>query len=184
MAHPNGVKEWCKALEKRFKVSPSEAWNKFTTTRYTLEDVRSHRSPTEYVTTLMAAAKSCGQGESEFGLMIQTWMHIDMPLHCNIDELKNGTIIEEFVNILLVKQANWYDSYSRARLDRMIQRNQQGQYNSDRGNRGQNVYNRQPPFVSYYQPYQPARYGYSPYYPPKPPGQFNNQLQQQNPYQQ
>jgi len=184
VAHPNDVKEWCKALEKRFKVSPSEAWNKFTTTRYTLEDVRSHRSSTEYVTTLMAAAKSCGQGESEFGLMIQTWMHIDMPLCCNIDELKNGTTIEEFVNILLIKQANWYDSYSHAWPDRMIQRNQQGQYNSDRGNRGQNVYNRQPSFVPYYQPYQPARYGYSPYYPPKPSGQFNNQLQQQNSYQQ
>jgi len=184
VAHPNSVKEWCKALEKRFKVSPSEAWNKFTTTRYTLEDVRSHRSPTKYVITLMTAAKSCGQGESEFGLMIQAWMHINMPLHCDIDELKNGTIIEEFVNILLVKQANWYDSYSRAQLNRMIQRNQQGQYNSDRGNRGQNVYNRQPPFVSYYQPYQPARYRYSPYYPLKPSGQFNNQLQQQNSYQQ
>jgi len=184
MAHFNSIKEWCKTLEKRFKVSPSEAWNKFTTTRYTLEDVRSHWSSTEYVITLMTAAKSCGQGESKFGLMIQTWMHINMPLHCNIDELKNGTIIEEFVNILLVKQANWYDSYSHAQLDRMIQRNQQGQYNSDWGNRGQNVYNCQPPFVSYYQPYQPARYGYSSYYPPKPSGQFNNQLQQQNPYQQ
>jgi len=30
-------------------------------------------------------------------------MHIDMPLCCDIDELKNETIIEEFVNILLNK---------------------------------------------------------------------------------
>jgi len=66
----------------------------------------------------------------------------------------------------------------------MIQRNQQGQYNSDWGNCGQNVYNCQPFFVSYYQPYQPARYKYSLYYPLKPSGQFNNQLQQQNSYQQ
>jgi len=184
VAHLNSVKEWCKALEKRFKVSPSEAWNKFTTTRYTLEDVRSHWSSTEYVTTLMTAVKSCEQGELKFGLMIQTWMHIDMPLCCDIDELKNETIIEEFVNILLIKQTNWYDSYSCAQLDRMIQRNQQGQYNSDRSNRGQNVYNCQPSFISYYQPYQPARYRYSFYYSLKPLGQFNNQLQQQNPYQQ
>jgi len=184
VAHPNSVKEWCKALEKRFKVSSSEAWNKFTTIRYTLEDIRSHWSSTEYVITLMTAVKSCEQGESKFDLMIQTWMHINMPLHCNIDELKNETIIEEFVNILLIKQTNWYDSYSCAQPDRMIQRNQQGQYNSDQNNCGQNAYNHQPSFVSYYQPYQPARYRYSFYYPFKPSGQFNNQLQQQNSYQQ
>jgi len=184
VAHFNSIEEWCKALEKRFKVFSSEAWNKFITIRYTLEDIRRHWSSTKYVITLMTAAKSCEQDESEFGLMIQVWMHINMSLHCNIDELKNETIIEEFVNILLIKQANWYNSYSHAQSDRMIQRNQQDQYNSDRDNCGQNAYNCQPSFVSYYQPYQPARYRYSLYYSLKPSGQFNNQLQQQNSYQQ
>ena len=74
----------------------------------------------------MTAVKSCEQDELKFDLMIQTWMHIDMSLCCDIDELKNETIIEEFVNILLIKQANWYNSYSCAQPDRMIQRNQQG----------------------------------------------------------
>ncbi len=184
VTHFNDVKEWCKTLEKRFKIFFSEAWNKFTTIRYTLKDIRSHWSLTEYVITLMTAVKSCEQDESEFDLMIQTWMHIDMSLHYNIDELKNETIIEEFVNILLIKQANWYDSYSHAQPDRMIQRNQQDQYNSDQGNHGQNAYNCQPSFVSYYQSYQPARYRYSFYYSLKSSGQFNNQLQQQNSYQQ
>ena len=126
MTHFNNVKEWCKALEKHFKVFFSEAWNKFTTTRYTLKDIKSHWSSTEYIITLMTAVKSCEQGESKFGLMIQMWMHIDMPLCCDIDELKNETIIEEFVNILLIKQTNWYNSYSCTQLNRMIQRYQQG----------------------------------------------------------
>ncbi len=184
VTHLNSVEEWCKTLEKHFKVFSSEAWNKFTTIRYILKDVKSHQSSTEYVITLMTAVKSYEQDESKFDLMIQTWMHINMPLHCNIDELKNETIIEEFVNILLIKQTNWYDSYSHAQLNRMIQRNQQGQYNSDWSNCGQNVYNCQPSFVSYYQSYQSARYRYSLYYSLKPSGQFNNQLQQQNSYQQ
>ncbi len=54
----------------------------------------------------MTAVKSCEQDELKFDLMIQTWMHIDMPFCYNIDELKNETIIEEFVNILLIKQTN------------------------------------------------------------------------------
>ena len=69
--HYNGVEEYCKALERRFKPAPSEAWNKFTSCRYTVEDVRNHRSVTEYVSSLTAAAKGCGQGDNEFGLVIQ-----------------------------------------------------------------------------------------------------------------
>jgi len=98
----------------------------------------------------MTAVKSCEQGELKFNLMIQMWMNINMPLCCNIDELKNRTIIEEFVNILLIKQTNWYDSYFCAQFNRMIQRNQQGQYNSDWDNCEQNAYNCQPSFISYY----------------------------------
>ncbi len=124
----------------------------------------------------MAAAKSCGQGESEFGLVIQAWMHIDMPLRQDIDEPKDGTSVEDFVNTLLAKQANWYDSYSRnSRSDRFVQRNQQGQY--DRGNRGQGNYGRQ---SSSYPSYPPPRYGNSSY-PPRPQWQPNNQPQQFQP---
>ncbi len=106
VTHPNDIKEWCKALEKHFKIFFSEAWNKFTTIRYTFKDIKSHWSSIKYVITLMTAVKSCEQGELKFNLMIQTWMHIDMSLCHNIDELKNETIIEEFINILLIKQAN------------------------------------------------------------------------------
>ncbi len=56
-------------------------------------------------------------------------MHIDMSLQWDINEPKNETSIKDFVNILLVKQANWYNSYlHNSWSDRFVQQNQQGQY--------------------------------------------------------
>ena len=130
VAHSNDIKEWCKALEKCFKVLLSEAWNKFNLIRYTVKDIRNCCSSIKYIIILMTAVKSCGQGESEFGLIIQAWMHIDMLLQQDINESKNETSVKDFINILLVKQANWYNSYlCNSQSDRFIQWNQQGQYN-------------------------------------------------------
>jgi len=172
VAHPNGVEEWCKALEKRFKISPSEAWTNFNLTRYTLEDVRNHRNPIEYVTTLIAAARNRGQGDSEVGLVMQGWMHVDMALCRDIDQSREGTNVEEFLDTLLAKQANWYDLYSRP--DRTAPKTQ-GQYNSNY--RAPNPPNRPAPYFPYcppyqqYQSYQPLRYGNFPFSRPQ---QYNN----------
>ncbi len=38
-------------------------------------------------------------------------MHIDMSLQQDINEFKNETSVKDFINTLLVKQANWYNSY-------------------------------------------------------------------------
>jgi len=111
VTHFNDVEEWCKALKKCFRILLSEAWNKFNLIKYIIEDIRNCCSSTEYIITLMAAAKSCDQGKSEFNLIIQTWMHINMSLQQDIDEFRNETSIKDFVNILLAKQANWYNSY-------------------------------------------------------------------------
>ena len=69
--HLNSVEEFCNALERRFKPTLSEAWNKFHAYRYTVKDVRNHRNSTKYINTLIAAAKGCGQGNSDFKLVIQ-----------------------------------------------------------------------------------------------------------------
>jgi hypothetical protein len=86
-----GVEDFCKALEIRFRPPPSEALAKYNATRYSVEDCRSRRSITEYVATLEAAAKACGLGPAKDdlqkrGLVIQTWMHLDLALRETVDE--------------------------------------------------------------------------------------------------
>ena len=111
--HLNGVEQWCQALEKRFKTSSSEAFNKFNSVRFTVEDVRSRRSPAEYVNTLVAAAKGCGQGDNGYSNVIQAWMHINIPLRRQINEPLPGITIHDFIGIMLRKQVNWHDEYTR-----------------------------------------------------------------------
>ncbi|KLJ13341.1 hypothetical protein EMPG_11716 [Blastomyces silverae] len=61
IAHTNGVEGWCKALEKRFKISGSRALNKLQQTRFTIQDIRDGKNPTAYITNVISAAKHCGQ---------------------------------------------------------------------------------------------------------------------------
>src|SRR5438045_9580392 len=107
---------YCEALEARFRPPPSEALAKFTTTRYSVEDCRSRRSITEYLATLEAAAKACGLGPTstdtqKFGLVIQAWMHLDLPLRETVDEPAPSTTLEQFAGTLLRKQNNWFDRF-------------------------------------------------------------------------
>src|SRR5438477_8984526 len=107
---------YCEALEARFRPPPSEALAKFTTNRYSVEDCRSRRSITEYLATLEAAAKACGLGPTsndtqKFGLVIQAWMHLDLPLRETVDEPAQNTTLEQFAGTLLRKQHNWFDRF-------------------------------------------------------------------------
>ena len=111
-----GVDDICKALEARFRPPPSEAYSKYNTTRYSVQDCRNRRLVTEYLATLEAAVKACGQGllDSDihkFGLVIQAWMHLDIELRQTVDEPMPETTLEQFAGILLRKQCNWFDQY-------------------------------------------------------------------------
>ena len=111
-----GVEKLCKALETRFQPPPLEALAKYNATRYSVKDCRSRRSITEYVATLEAAAKACGLGSAsddpqKRGLVIQAWMHLDLPLRETVDEPSEDLTLDEFIKVLLRKQNNWFDRY-------------------------------------------------------------------------
>jgi len=60
---------------------------------------RSCRSIIEYLTTLEAAARACGQGPAagdvnKFGLIVQAWMHLDLPLRETVDEPAPETTLD------------------------------------------------------------------------------------------
>ena len=111
-----GVEKLYKALETRFRPPPSEALAKYNATWYSVEDCRSRRSITEYVATLEAAAKAYGLGSAsddpqKRGLVIQAWMHLDLPLQETVDEPSEDLTLDEFTKVLLQKQNNWFDRY-------------------------------------------------------------------------
>ena len=59
-------------MEKHFQTSLSQALANLNNMRYEIEDVRARRSPTAYVTAVVAAAKDCEQDETEFAQVLHT----------------------------------------------------------------------------------------------------------------
>ena len=72
MYNNNGVEEWIKALEKRFREAPSVSLGKLQEMRYT-EDAQNHCEPSEYITAIATAAKGCGQGNTEFAQVLHAF---------------------------------------------------------------------------------------------------------------
>ena len=127
MADNNGVEEWVKALEKRFREAPSVALGKLQAMRYTIQDAQSHREPSEYVTAIATAAKGCGQGDTEFAQVLHAFCGIDSNLrHFGIDEPEERTTIQEFIDLLNRKKVNWFDHYAQNKQKENKERRDQG----------------------------------------------------------
>ena len=62
------------------------------------------------MSSLVSAAKQCGETQ-EFPIVIRAWKHLDLPLRRTIDEPIEGTTIKGFMELLVMKQSNWVDSY-------------------------------------------------------------------------
>ena len=108
---PSGVDEWCNLLEQRFKQPPSEALQTLHSLRYTVQDARHRKSPTAYVSEIVAAAQACNQGTNEYALVLHAWSHLDIELRETIDEPPANTTIPVLIEMLRRKQVNWFDKY-------------------------------------------------------------------------
>lgn len=53
-------------------------------------------------------AKKCGE-TNEFFQVLRAWRHLDLGLRAGIDEPKEDTTINTFMDTLLLKQSNWFD---------------------------------------------------------------------------
>ena len=74
LAHPSriglrndtdGVREWCDALEARFRDSSGKSLATLEAIRYSVKDARARRDPAEYVSTTVLHAKNFGIATTE-----------------------------------------------------------------------------------------------------------------------
>ena len=96
--------EWSQVLEKRFKTPFGQAWSNLDNTRYTLANVRGKRSVSAYMSSLVSAAKQCGETQ-EYPMVLRAWKDLDLPLRRTIDEPIEGTTIKDFMELLVMKQS-------------------------------------------------------------------------------
>ena len=133
LVHADNMDEWSEILQRRFKTPPGQAWSNLDNTRYTLNDVRNKKSVSAYVSSLVSAAKQCGETQ-EYPMVLRAWKHLDLPLRRTIDEPIEGTTIKDFMELLVRKQSNWFDTYEQRRDTRQYDYEHQQSLNRPRPN--------------------------------------------------
>ena len=154
----NGVKEWCDALESRFRDSPSKSLTALEAIRYTVRDVRARRDPSDYVSTLVLHAKNAGIAAIEAAQVLLAYEHMDGILRQNLPRPQDNSTIPALLEELRHQKDIWFDIYggdssrpSASSSNRDSSRQEkgkqpQGQYNS---NPFRSNFNSQRPYGNY-----------------------------------
>ena len=120
-------------IDKEDNPPSGQAWSNLDNTRYTLNDVRNKMSVSAYVSSIVSAAKQC----QEFPMVLRAWEHLDLPLRRTIDEPIEGTTIKDFMELLVRKQSNWFDTYEQRQNYRDTRQYDFEQLNRPRPNRAE-----------------------------------------------
>ena len=128
----NGVKEWCDALETRFRDSPGRSLSIVEAIRYTVKDVRARKDPADYVTSILTHSKNAGLAIIEASQVLLAYEHMDGELRRDLPKSFDASIIAAFISDLRLQKDIWYDIYSKGGESKPSAepKLKQGQYNN------------------------------------------------------
>ena len=126
----NKLKEWCDALEARFRDSPGKSLSIVEAVRYTVRDVRARKDPADYVASILIHSKNAGLATTEAGQVLLAYEHMDGELRRDLPMPPDSSTIANFISDLRRRKDIWYDIYSKheAKPDKG---KQTGQYNNN-----------------------------------------------------
>lgn len=142
----NSVEEWCKALEARFRDSPSRALAMLESLRYTVNDVRRRKDPVDYIQNVVLHGKNAGIAADDRSQVLLAYEHMDGELRLHLPVPNDKLTIEGLIQAINAQKNIWFDIYTRpTTLNRPPQQYQQQQFGRNRS----------------FQPYQPfnVRFG-------------------------
>ena len=109
----NNLKEWCDALEARFRDSPGKSLSIVEAIRYTVRDVRARKDPADYVASILTHSKNAGLATSEAGQVLLAYEHMDGELRRDMPMPSDSSTVANFISDLRRKKDIWYDIYSK-----------------------------------------------------------------------
>ena len=185
----DGVKEWCNALEARFRDSPGKSLATLEAVRYSVKDARARRDPAEYVSTIVLHAKNAGIATTEAAQVLLAYEHMDGELRLNLPRPTDSSTIPSLLEELRHQKDIWFDIYGTSEMRSSGSRQEssrhgkqpQGQYGSSspRNLNSQNPFRPYGNGFSFGGPYRP--YGSSnPYYGNRPFVPYGGNYQNNN----
>ena len=126
----NGVKEWCDALEARFRDSPGKSLTLLKQIRYTVKDVRDKKDPSDFVSSIVLNSKNAGIATTESTQVLLAYKHIAGELRRDLPRPNESSTIASLLQELRHQKDIWFDIYSGksqdARDTRPSNQNKQG----------------------------------------------------------
>ena len=126
-----GIDQWERKLISRFRRQPAQALRALTTTKYTMEDARLHRSPRVYAQAIIRDAKDVGIVDP-MNQLLYVRQGIDAELHRDLPYPDANSEVDKFLQIIDQVAETWYSLASPPVAKATNYNRQGGQYTQGR----------------------------------------------------
>lgn len=106
------IDQWITQFTTRFKFTQHEAMNAFVSERYSFNDVRKDRKPSNYIQQMVSNVKDCGFNDV-FQQFIWAWRNMDAELRRDIPFPITETTFAQFLSRVNNKKVVWQEIYAR-----------------------------------------------------------------------
>lgn len=103
---------WTNALVHKFKESATVALTRLNSVKYTISDARQKHEPTDYVYEIVRRAKAAGFDQT-IQQLTYAYNGLEPELRALLDEPREDTTIDGFIDAIERKKYAWFDVYGR-----------------------------------------------------------------------
>ena len=142
----NGIKEWCRALENRFRESPGKSLSLLENLRYTVADARNKKDLSEYMAAVVLNGQNAGIAKDDASKVLLAYKYIDAVLRQNLSRPSEILTITSLLEEIRYVKDIWFDIYGSStakaidKPSRLIGNQNPGQYSSNLFRRQNNSY--------------------------------------------
>lgn len=112
-ADGDGIKEWCNALEARFRQPPGQSLRQLEAVQYTISDAYNRKDPLDFVQKVVVHGMNSGMATSEYQQVLLIYNHLDVRLRMTLVEPKTSTTLSEFIDQINQRKHDWFDRYTK-----------------------------------------------------------------------
>lgn len=107
-------------MEQRFRDPPDRSLAALKAERYTIQDVRRRRDPTDYVQSVVVLGQNAGIAITEATQVMMAYEHMDPQLRRHLLLPNEHSTIEDFIKEISAQKHVWFDHYSITINQRMM----------------------------------------------------------------
>lgn len=106
---PDGVNQWCRSLEARFR----ESLALLESVRYTVKDAKNRRDPADYINTIVLNSKDAAIAATEAAKVLLAYEHMDGELRRHLPRPTDSSTVSSLLSEIRHQKDIWFDIYGK-----------------------------------------------------------------------